>query len=176
MSSSEYILTEELEAVATAVKIALGLGVLNYQYGYVEELIETLGQMEADRAKFEDKYPLIWVAEPYEVRRDDASIGGVATVDIFIINQTEKTWKAKDRMENNFIPVIYPIYRELMKQIRMSVAFDHPFKNPTHTTVNRYYWGENSRSVLNDVVDAMKISGAKLRICLKPDCKPFSNM
>ena len=177
MITDQYILTDELETVVAAVKAALGLSVLNYQYGEVEELNETLKQLEADPAKFNLKFPLVWVAEPYQVKRGDASIFGIADVNVFVINETEKTWKAKERMENNFKPVILPIYREFLKQIEVSTAFDHQFgRVPDHTIVNRYYLGENRQSTLNDVVDAMKISGLKLRIHEKQNCSPFTNM
>lgn len=177
MTDTQFILTDELETVVAAVKAALGISVLNYQYGEVEELNETLKQFEQDPNKYDLKFPLIWVAEPYQVKRGDPSIFGTADVNVFVINSTQKTWKAKERMENNFKPVILPIYREFLKQIEVSMAFDHPYgRVPEHTTVNRYYLGENRQSTLNDVVDAMKISGLKLRISEKQNCSPFTNM
>lgn len=177
MTDTQYILTDELEPVVAAVKAALGLSVLNYQYGEVEELNETLKQWEADPVKYHLKFPLVWVAEPYQITIGEAGIYGTAEVNLFVINATQKTWKAKERMENNFKPVILPIYRELLKQIGMNVAFDHPFgRVPEHKTINRYYLGENRQSTLNDVVDAMKISGMKLRISEKQNCSPFTNM
>lgn len=176
MTNTEYILTDEMETIVAAAKTTLGLSVLNYQYGYVEELIETLHQMEASPAHYSSKYPLVWLAEPYSVKRGDDRSYGTAIVDLFIIRNTEKQWKAKERMTNNFKPHIIPIYRTILQQIVQSSSFDHPFeKVPEHTTVNRYYFGENGKSVLNDVVDAMKISGLKLRISEKQDCKPLSN-
>lgn len=177
MTDTQFILTDELETVVAAVKAALGLSVLNYQYGEVEELNETLKQWEQDPNKFDEKFPLIWVAEPYQVTRSNEGIYGTAEVNVFIINQTQKDWKAKERMENNFKPVILPIYRELLTQIGISTSFDHPMSRvPEHKTVNRYYMGENRQSTLNDVVDAMKISGMKIRISEKQNCSPFTNM
>lgn len=177
MTDTQYILTDELEPVVAAVKAALGLTVLNYHYGEVEELNETLKQWEADPVKYNLKFPLVWVAEPYQITIGEVGIYGTAEVNLFVINETQKTWKAKERMENNFKPVILPIYRELLKQIGINVAFDHPFgRVPEHKTINRYYMGENRQSTLNDVVDAMKISGLKLRIHEKQNCSPFTNM
>ena len=177
MTDTQFILTDELETVAAAVKAELGISVLNYQYGEVEELNETLKQWETDPSKFNLKFPLIWVAEPYQITRGPVDIFGIAEVNVFVINQTQKDWKAKERMDNNFKPVILPIYREFLKQIGISLAFDHPFgRVPEHRTINRYYLGENRQSTLNDVVDAMKISGMKLRISEKFNCSPFTNM
>lgn len=177
MTTDQYILTDELETVVAAVKAALGLSVLNYQYGEVEELNETLKQWEADPAKFNLKFPLVWVAEPYKISHKEVGIYGIAEVNIFVINQTKKDWKAKEREDNNFKPVIRPIYKELMNQICLSTSFDHPFfKWPDHDEWKRSYLGENRQSTLNDVVDAMKISGMKIRIHEKQSCSPFTNM
>lgn len=175
MTDTEYILTDEIGMLVADVKEELQLPVLNYQYGYVEELIQTLQQWENSPAHFGQKFPLVWLAEPYSIKRDDNGVCGTATVDFFIINHSEKEWKAKDRMENNFKPVIIPIYRSLINQLMLNPAFDHPFeKTPEHTTVNRYYFSDGGKTVLNDVVDAMKISG-KIRLSEKQNCKPLSN-
>jgi len=177
MSSNEYILTDEMETVVTAVKADLQLPVLNYQYGYVEELIQTLKQMEASPGQFDSKYPLVWVAEPYIMDRTDPSVYGIAECDVFIINTSQKDWKAKERMQYNFKPVIIPIYLSILQQIPANPAFSHTDGMvPKHRTVNRYYFSEQGKTILTDVVDCRKISGLKLRIAFKPDCKPFSNM
>lgn len=171
----EYILTEEMATVALAVQAALqaknvaagnpaGWPVLNYQYGHVEELNETLKQYEKDPARYNLKFPLIWLAEPYEISIGEDGIYGIADPDIFIFNGTEKTWKAADRMTNNYTPILLPIYRELKKQIVISTVFNHTtVESIRHRVRKGYYWDEQQK-IFNDAVDCLKISGTALRI------------
>lgn len=174
MNNPEYILTDEMETIVAAVKAKLGLSVLNYQYGYIEELNETLKQYEADPSKFDKKFPLVWLAEPFDTTRGEQGIYGTADPDIFIINKTEKTWKAKDRMDNNYKTVLYPIYRELLNQIVSSVVFNHLLiATIKHKVTKGYYWGEGQKAVLNDAVDCLKIGSTRLRICDNPNCTTF---
>lgn len=176
MNNPEYILTDELETIVTAVKTALGISVLNYQYGYLPELNETLKQMEGDPAKFAGKFPLVWLAEPYEIARNTTGIYGIANPDIFIFMATDKTYKAKDRMNNVYKPVLYPVYRELLNQIVLSPVFQHPLVSDIKHTVRKGYYWDEQRQVFNDAVDCLKISGLSLRINDKQNCTFFTNM
>lgn len=182
MNNPEYILTDEMQLVIDAVKAALNVPagtfpVLNYQYGYVQELNETLLQWEKDPTKSPLKFPLVWLAEPYEINRGMKANYGDASVDIFIINKSAKTWKAAERMDNNFKPVIYPIYRQMLEQFVISPAFNViSLSQLPHKYTNRYYFGENNKTVLNDVVDCMRISFQKLPLSEKTNCTIFSNI
>lgn len=178
MNDPEYILTDEMATIVADTKSVLDdpagtFPVLNYQYGFIEELNETLKQMEANPDAFNKKYPLIWLAEPFTIKRGIAGIFGTTEVDVFIINTTTKTWKASERMTNNYIPVLLPIYRELMNQLIKSTVFDitNIDKLP-HTVTKGYYWGDAQKTVLNDAVDCLKIGRLFLPIHNKQNCIP----
>jgi hypothetical protein len=171
MNNPEYILTDEMEAIIAAVKKALDLSVLNYQYGYVEELNETLKQWEEAPDKYTGKFPLVWLAEPFTITRGDYRKYGTADVDLFVINTTDKTWKAAERMANNYNNILFPIYREILKQVSIRPAFSHNTENKmSHRLVKGYYWSEAKQSVLNDIVDCLKISGLRLEISHNKNC------
>lgn len=170
MNNPEYILVDELEKVVTKVKAALKLPVLNYQYGYVEELNETLGQWSNSREHASLKFPLIWVMQPFTIARGEKGIyGNVEGLRIFIITDSTKTQKAAERMAGNFKTIIYPIYRELMVQINTHKAFQSSYDRK-HKFTDRYYWGEAQQSVLNDVVDCGEISNIELKIQNNQNC------
>lgn len=178
MNNPEYILTDEMETIVAATKTALNdpegtFPVLNYQFGYIEELNETLKQMEGNPNQFDKKFPLIWLAEPFTIKRGITGIFGTAEVDLFIINTTNTTWKARERMDNNYKPVLLPIYRELLYQLILSVVFDiQSIDKLPHTLTKGYYWGENQQTVLNDSVDCLKIGRLFLPIHNKQECQP----
>ena len=171
MDAPEYILTDEMETIVAAVKTALGLSVLNYQYGYITELNETLKQMEAAPAQYQHKFPLVYLAEPFTISRGEERVFGTAKPDLFIINTTDKTWKAKQRMDNNYKPVLLPVYRQLLEEIKKSPVFQYlSTEKIVHTLTKGYYWGENQQSVLNDAVDCLKIGGIELPVTHKSNC------
>lgn len=176
MNNPEYILTDEMATIVTAVKTALSLDVLNYQFGYIEELNETLAQYEADPVRFNKKFPLVWLAEPFTIRRGIPNIFGIAKPDIFIINSTTIEWKAAQRMEENYKPILLPIYRELLKQIHLNEAISlQSVDGIQHTLTKGYYWGEAQKTVLNDAVDCLKIGAIELPINNKQDCTPLKS-
>lgn len=171
MNNPEYILVDELALVVAKVKAALSLTVLNYQYGYVKELDETLQQWSKSREHASLRFPLIWVMQPFvEVRGEKGIYANVEGLKLFIINSTDKTWKAEQRMTENFKKVIYPIYRELMNQINRHKAFESCYSRK-HKLTDLYYWGEQQSSVLTDPVDVGEISALELKIKDNPNCK-----
>ena len=177
MNSPQYILTDEMEAAVLTAKTALGFSVLNYQYGYVEELNETLKQYEADPAKYDKKFPLVWLAEPFTTEHGIEGIYGISTIDIFIINKTEKTYKAKERMENNYKPILYPIANELLKQFTVNPVFSHiSVAKIQYRTTKGYYWGEGQQAILNDTVDCLKLGSLRLRINDNQNCTILTNI
>lgn len=164
MNTPPYILVDEMETVVAAVKTALALPVLNYQYGYVTELNETLNEYSKTAAFKALKFPLVWLAQPFTVKRDSIEYFGRATVDVFIFNRTDKILKAADRMANNFKPTIYPIYRELIEQISRHAAFDNQDDSAIrHETTDRYYW-DGINPTITDIVDWMYIKGLEINI------------
>jgi len=176
MNDPEYIVTDEMGDIVTAAKAALNattieFPVLNYQYGFIEELNETLAQYESDPSKFNKKFPLIWLAEPFTIVRGLPNLFGKTKPDIFIINATEKTWKAAERMENNYKPILFPIYRQLLVEIVKSLAFSHQsVESISHTLTKGYYWGEAQKAVLNDAVDCLKLGSVELPIHNNQNC------
>lgn len=170
MNNPEYILTDEMGTVVTAVKTALSLSVLNYQYGPVDELNETLKQYEADPAKFNLKFPLVWLAEPFEILRGNAAYYGLGKFDLFIINSTVKTYKAAERMSNNYVPVLYPIYRQLLTELFKSrFAMVRYEEEIIHKLIKGYFW-DKQRTVLFDAVDCLVMEQTQLRIKNNDNC------
>lgn len=187
MNNPEYILTDEMAVIVTAVQAALqqanidagqpaGWPVLNYQYDYIERLNETLQQYEADPVKYAEKFPLVWLAEPYDTDRRTPGIYGTVNPRIYFINSTDKNWKAQQRMDFNYKPILLPIYREWLRQIIISPVFSHQSEESIpHKVTKGYYWGVAQQSVLNDAVDCLMVSLPALRINNNSNCTTFKN-
>lgn len=172
MNAPEYILVDVIGEIVNSVKAALNLSNLNYQYGYIKELNETLIQWSKEPETDIKRYPLVWLSQPFNIDRSVNVINffGVADVDLFIINKTDKSWKAKDRMTNNYKPIIYPIYRQLMIELDNHVAISTEYGRRTHNFFDFYYWGNDQQTAITDIVDCSKLSGTILKINHNQNC------
>ena len=156
--------------VVQAVKTALGLDVLNYQYGYITELNETLQEYSQTPEYAALKYPLVWLAEPFAVTRiatNSAYYGRATDLRLFVVTGATATMKAEQRHAENYEPILRPIYRELIKQIQAHKAFDFA---GDHRYMDRYYWGDSQQSQLTDIVDVIEINSLSLNIYNNPNC------
>jgi hypothetical protein len=175
MNQPEYIFVDEFKAIVLAVKTALNLNFLNYQYGYVREFNETMeswGKSSVDHVK---KFPCVYLLQPFTYERGIVGFyGRFNNIRLFIItSEANKTKKAEERMTTNFKPVIYPIYRELLNQIDLSIAFStQGVQRIKHNVTDRYYWGDSQQQFLNDAVDCMEINGMQLDMYDNQNCTP----
>lgn len=172
MNQLPYIVVDELGLVAAATGVAMDL-TINYQYGYVRELNETLIAFSKTPTFEVLKFPLIWVAQPFTIQR--GKLGWYGTVKggrIFFIQQSTKTKKAKDRMTDVFKPLLYPMVDEFLRQLKRSPAFSiGELATLEYKMTDRYYWGEGQQSVLNDVIDCIEFSDfTNLLVNNNPNC------
>lgn len=170
MNNPAYTLVDVLGEVVTAVKQAMNLPNLNYQYGYVTELNETLAQWSKTNEWSAKKFPLIWVAQPFTISRGTQGFyGNVEGLKIAIITDSNKALKAKDRMDQKFKPILYPIYNSFLEQLSLHPAIaDDP--NRKHKLIDRYYWGDNQKSELNDVIDCIILDQLAISIYNNSNC------
>jgi len=177
MNTPEYFLVDEIGTLVSNASAILNAatvltGPINYQYGYLMELQDTLKEYSKTNQFSNLKYPLFWLVQPFTISRKDVTYYGDTTLRIFIIQESEAGLKAKERMEQKFKPILYPIYRELIKQITASgQLFDGLMGDHlVHNVTDRYYWGEDQQNIINDVFDCMEISNMKLKISNKQNC------
>jgi len=162
MNNPPYVVVDEFTAIVQKVAAKLNMEV-GFHYGYVRELNETLVQYSKSPGTFDKKFPLIWLVQPFtiSIAEDLGNYGTIRDLRLFIIQQSEKNYKAAERMTNVFKPVLYPIYNELIAQMKVHSTI---FFQSKHKMTDRYYWGEAQQTVLNDVVDCMELSQVELKV------------
>lgn len=154
---------------------------VHYQFGHPLEIIKTIGQFDQGKTSKYDKYPLVAFFLDSEVDRSNGQYYGEQTVNMAIIRTCKDPNQTADQRDQfNFIPVLTPIYMELLNQISLRgdlFQFTLPGRMIPHKYVNRYYWGKielfgNKGNIFNDWVDAIEINNMKLKIninyCPKP--------
>ncbi len=144
---------------------------INYQFGHLKEIVATMKEYELDPASQMKKYPLIALLMDFpESKGNSGGYLGEATLQIIIAYVTEPTLKASERYAKNFIPILLPIYYELLEQIDQSEAFVTMGVNKIrHTKIDHPYYGkggltDTSGNALNDTIDAIEIQNLQLTI------------
>lgn len=176
MTQPEYILTDVFSGIVTKAagnltamlaSISASAG-LHFYYGYLTELNDTLAQKDKTSTGSVTKYPFIWLEQPFTVINSSDNYYSTATMKLFIVMESSASYKAAQRMELVYKPVLYPVYTELMNQINKSSAFIIPggITRIQHSKTDYYFFSDASgkRSVFNDVVDCICISGLKLNV------------
>lgn len=153
---------------------------VHYQYGHPLEIIKTLGNFDNGVASKFKKYPLVAFFLDSTVSRGELGLYGEQEINMAIIRACKNpNQTAKERDEFNFIPVLTPIYLELMEQIalRGDLFKVQSAEQIPHRVTNRYYWGKdglwgNDANIFNDWVDAIEINNMRLKINLDYCPKP----
>lgn len=168
LNNPPYCLTDELKLVVDKLNTKLSLSV-NYQYGYISELNQTLIQQGRDESKYLIKFPCIYIAQPFviNVPGSDETLGtyygNVEKLRIFIMTSTNSERKAATRMSEVFKPILYPIKDELLNQIFRHNSFISD-KIPAHKQIDWYWWGNEQQTYLSDKVDCIELSNIEFKI------------
>ncbi len=165
IQAAELVIRQETQAGATESNI---IGI-NYQFGHLKEIIATMKEWEGSPNYRYQKYPLIalMLDFPEQMGVKGGNLGDV-TLQIVIAYATDPNYKAAERYERNFKPILLPIYYELLEQINANGAFTvQSAKTIQHTKYDRPYWGVGGLSdthgnVFNDYIDAIEIANMKL--------------
>lgn len=158
----------------TAILGSTSIQTIDYQYGHVQELIETLQQMTKSTEEMFNKYPLVWLVQDFvENRNTGGSYYASVNLNLIIAHQTVNTYKIKDRMLNVFKPVLYPIYLTLLSAMANNKwIVDGSADAIAHSKIDRSYWGSNpidgnKGNILTDYVDAIELENLQLKINFK---------
>ena len=142
---------------------------INYQPGTFTEITKILTTMSKQPSKEYRRYPLF--ALIFSFNEDKGKVIGFdneADLTLIIARRTEKAIGTLARYEQNFKPVLYPIYLEFLNQLWLDPRFstNQPELIPHVKTDFPYYDGGNDKNPFNDCVDAIQIK-IKLKILLK---------
>lgn len=178
MNKPPYIVVDEMRTVVENTRLALKAiepdkwDVLHYRYGYIKELNQILVSYSKTKDNALIKFPLFWVPQPFKIYHGEIGYWGtIKNFRAFIIQETNPKYRAEDRMEKIFKPVIYPIRDQWLLQMKKSKVFKiQAIESLQFSETDRYYWGAEQQSILDDIVDVMEISEFPLTINNNPNC------
>lgn len=139
---------------------------IHYEFGYPPEIAALVTQKDLARSTRNQKYPCIFLFLPIdETISDELGIITAPDVRLAIVHQSQPEYTPRNRYDNVFKPVLYPIYMEFMNQMKSGGKF--LFEGPVieHTKTDYpYYNGERQANVANDFCDAIEINDLELKI------------
>ena len=133
------------------------------------KLMERLSK-ESQLAQFDqEKYPLVALLrnfdEKYKANTDLVEV----SLTLVIVTPSTPTKESEDREVDNYTPILYPIYAELMSVLAESPYFLGYGISIEHTKTDNMHLGVdgtqgNTKYLLPDCVDGIIISGLKLGV------------
>ena len=145
---------------------------INYLYGHPAEIVATLSEWSQSATKKFDRFPVIMLFTdvPEVMSESNGQYFAEVNLNIVLAMYTDANLKAAERRVKNFVPVLQPLYEELLEQISQQpdIVYQAPL-NISHTKYDRYYWGRESingtsANKFNDNIDAIEIQNLKLKI------------
>jgi hypothetical protein len=154
---------------------------VNYQYGRLTEIIQTLQIWSQNQIRQYKLFPLIALAEDFTVINNNSPYAS-CRLNILIAYPTDINYQSADRQTNTFLPILNPLYDELIDQIYKCGYFSiyNPLKEMIHEKIEHGNWAPNglynitggkTANVINEYVDCIEIKNLTLKI-ENVYCKP----
>lgn len=153
-------------------EIISGAGAVQYMHGHPLEIINRLKQKDKGQLARFNKYPLIALFQDFPEDSTGSNIGieSEATLHLIIAKGTKREHIASERYEYNFIPFLYPIYEEFLRQVVADKSIQvYSVDKLQRQKWDRLYWGRsglygNEGNIFNDYLDVIEIKNLKLKI------------
>lgn len=162
VAECQSLVLEELQAVESNITE------LNYQYGPLRELQQTLVQMKEGVTTPAKMWPLVWLIEDVTLDRSNARrYLGNTILRVVVAYPTNANWKSPEREAQTFAPILRPIYYRLLEAIEYSYHFHRQDRlSIPHRMTERKYWSADNEAAnqLTTYVDAIDIEQLQLRV------------
>lgn len=135
-----------------------------YMYGHPLEIANRLNLKDRLAVEKFKKWPLIYLRTDVNQKHGEYKniLYEIDAFTIYIISPTISTYTTPERIENIFIPILYPLYNTLLDKIELSRVIARNNIGISHNHYDRYGWGNetvygNEGLIFNQYLDAMEI-------------------
>lgn len=146
---------------------------INYLYGHMLEVSNTIQLWLKDETLKKKRFPLVALIEDKSDMPQGAFNGyGKCRLNVIICMATKQNWTSLEREANTFVPILRPIYKELMQQIMDDGYFVvYSDADMQHQAYDRKFWGteDETKNRLTEYVDAIDIKNLELKY-FRTDC------
>lgn len=138
---------------------------VNYLYGHGAEILATLKERDESISLSEYKYPLVALIQDFPERRNpQPGIYCTAEFSLIFAYHTLPELKTEDRYKVSFKPILYPIYMEFMRQLKLSGLAMLPYGDMPHEKIDHPYFGRQNKNAGYDFMDAIEVANLELKL------------
>lgn len=147
------------------------ISAVHFDYGHYTDIQERL--IAKGKTAKADRYPMIWLIEDYETDHSQEGLTGLSKLKIMILHLSKGTVTREWRETNVFEPVLYPVYFEFLKQLKLNGSFMiYDETKIPHREIKRPHWGDpklykNDGYLFGDILDGIEITNLQLKIFLE---------
>ena len=138
-----------------------------FMFGNWQELCNDLTEKGQIKSLEDKKYPLILLHNDYS----EVITGKIVEVNglkVYIIAQSEKEYSTQDRFEKTYANVLNPLYKFLMKRLKMDTSVIKDVTNIKHERKDLYYLYVGDKiNRLPDFLDAIELQFPDFKYKLK---------
>ncbi len=170
--SADVTATIQANDAAIRGKASLITGV-HYEHGHILEIIETIQQKDNSNSHYDKIFPMVALLQDFPVEGGDFGTDGKARLHFIIANYTGPDYKAQDRQDKNFDPILYVIRDSFYKHISYHPFFsEYSVSGIRKTDIDRMFWGREGLAgvegnVFNNWVDCIEIKDLQLKLARK---------
>lgn len=173
ISDTLEVMVQRTEAAMIAdSSIVFGNGLAKkvyFMHGHPKEILSRLQALSTGPDTKNKKYPLICLFRDIKEILGEGMYGltSFSKPRIAFVTITKPEFRADQRKEKNFDPILIPIFEEFINQIRTSEFFGSPTMEQLQVVKwDRYYWGVNlaDSTVMNDYIDAIDLESISLNL------------
>jgi hypothetical protein len=143
-----------------------------YQFGHIAEINNTLKSYSATAEFSKQKYPAIFLLQDFiEQKLENPAIETQVNLQLLIVAASDKSYRASERYEKVFKPVLYPVYETLIKVIKQDSRLINEYGNIPHNKIDRLLISgfqmktqSGTANLFSDYLDAIEINNLKLTI------------
>lgn len=143
---------------------------IHFEYGHYNDIQSRLQQYSMEHKMI---YPLFCLFEDFGIARGSEGLDGTPKLTAIILWPSKPEYTREQREAKSFVPVLYPCYKEILKQIKYSGQFNvYDESMIKHTHINRAHWGDpalyNVEGYLfNAALDGLELSDLILETYLQ---------
>jgi len=166
------IIGRVVEAADNVLKLRATPIRVYYDFGHYVEIVRNLTDKDKSTTHKNKQYPLVWLVTDFEeTMGSNTDLYAKCSLHFVIAVPSDAKWTMQQRRDKTFLPILYPIYAELLKQLDASfeLVSDSDLKIE-HTKIDRPYWGKQDAdgngtgNLFNNTVDCIEIKNLKIGV------------
>lgn len=141
---------------------------IHYEYGHINDIRERITEKMKTTTNSVDISPMICLIEDFKLTKGKVGVTGITDMKIIILHFSKKDITRVQREVNVFRPVLWPIYNEFLKQLKLNGRFSiYDVTKIQHDMIARPHWGDpalygNDAYLLNGIFDGIELSNLQL--------------